>query len=87
MTVGKMPHTFKVGDIVLYRPTDRMRSAARGTYTITALMPALDGQQPEYRIKHFNEDFERVALEIELSPGMHTPASETRRVLAEFMGE
>ena len=56
-----------------------MRSAARGTYTITALMPALDGQQPEYRIKHFNEDFERVALEIELSPGMHTPASETSR--------
>ena len=79
MTVGKMPHTFKVGDIVLYRPTDRMRSAARGTYTITALMPALDGQQPEYRIKHFNEDFERVALEIELSPGMHTAASETSR--------
>jgi len=27
----------------------------------------LEGQQPEYRIKHFSEDFERVALENELS--------------------
>jgi hypothetical protein len=50
-------------------PTDRMRSAARGTYAVTGLMPELDGQQPEYRIKHFNEDFERVALEIELTAG------------------
>ena len=69
MMVGKMPHTFKVGDIVVYRPADRMRSAARGTYTVTGLMPELDGQQPEYRIKHFNEDFERVVLEIELTAG------------------
>ena len=69
MTVGKMPHTFNVGDIVVYRPTDRMRSAARGTYAVTGLMPELDSQQPEYRIKHFNEDFERVALEIELTAG------------------
>ena len=27
----------------------------------------LEGQKPEYRIKHFSEDFERVALENELS--------------------
>jgi hypothetical protein len=26
-------------------------------------MSALYGQQPEYRLKHFSEDFERVALE------------------------
>ena len=30
-------------------------------------MPALDGQQPEYRIRHPGEDFERVAIEHELS--------------------
>jgi hypothetical protein len=30
-------------------------------------MPVTDGQQPEYRIKHFSEDFERVVLERELS--------------------
>ena len=46
-----------------------MLSAARGTYTVSGLMPAIDGQQPEYRIKHFSEEFERVALEPELSVG------------------
>jgi hypothetical protein len=29
----------------------------------------LEGQQPEYRIKHLSEDFERVALENELTTG------------------
>jgi hypothetical protein len=38
-----------------------------GTYTITSLMPAMEGHQPEYRIKHFSEEFERVAFENELS--------------------
>jgi hypothetical protein len=64
-----MPHKFKIGDIVYYRSKDRMLSTARGTYTVTGLMPALEGQQPEYRIKHFSEDFERVALENELTAG------------------
>ena len=50
-----------------YHPKDRMLNAARGTYTITGLMPGLEGQQPQYRIKHFSEDFERVAFENELS--------------------
>jgi hypothetical protein len=48
---------------------DRMLSTARGTYTVTGLMPGLEGQQPEYRIKHLSEDFERVALENELTAG------------------
>ena len=30
-----------------------MLNTARGTYTITGLMPGLEGQQPQYRIKHF----------------------------------
>jgi hypothetical protein len=51
-----MPHKFKIGDIVHYRPKDRMLNTARGTYTVTWLMPALEGQQPEYRIKHFSLD-------------------------------
>ena len=56
-----MPHKFKIGDNLLsVRP-----HAQHGT--ITGLMPVTDGQQPEYRIKHFSEDFERVALECELS--------------------
>jgi hypothetical protein len=48
-----MPHKFKIGTIVNYYPKDRMLSTARGTYTITRLMPAIEGQKPEYRIKHF----------------------------------
>ena len=60
-----MSHKFNIGAVVYYRSKDRMLSTARGTYTITGLMPGLE--QPEYRIKHFNEDFERVAFEDELS--------------------
>ena len=50
-----MPHKFKIRTVVYYHPKDRMLSTARGTYTITGLMPAMEGQQPEYRIKHFSE--------------------------------
>jgi hypothetical protein len=45
-----------------------MLSSARGTYSVTGLMPALDDKQPEYRIRHLSEDFER-ELEVELSAG------------------
>jgi hypothetical protein len=69
MASEMISHKFKVGDIVHYRPTDRMLNSARGTYTVTKLIPALEGQQPEYRIKHFSEEFERVAMENELSTG------------------
>jgi hypothetical protein len=62
-----MPHKFKIGQTVNYRPKSRMLSTARGTYKVTRLMPALDGQQPEYRIRHSSEEFERVAFENELS--------------------
>jgi hypothetical protein len=62
-----MPHKFKIGTIVNYYPKDRMLSTARGTHTITRLMPATEAQEPEYRIKHFSEEFERVAFEKELS--------------------
>lgn len=62
-----MPHKFKIGEIVFYRPTQRMLSTSRGTYTVTGRLPVPDGQQPEYRIRHFSEDFERVAFENELT--------------------
>ena len=57
-----MPHKFKIGTVVNYRPKDRMLSTARGTYTI-------EDKPPEYRIKHFSEEFERVAFENELIAG------------------
>jgi hypothetical protein len=62
-----MPHKFEIGAVVNYRPKDRVLSTVRGTYIVAGLMPATDGQQPGYRIRHFSEDFERVALELELS--------------------
>ncbi len=40
--------------LVYHHPKDRMLNTARGTYTITGLMPGLE--QPQYRIKHFSED-------------------------------
>ncbi len=63
-----MLHKFKIGQTVNYHPPKgRMLSTARDTYTVTGLMPALEGQQREYRIRHFSEEFERVAFEDELS--------------------
>ena len=35
-----MPHKFKIGQTVYYHPKERMLSTARGTYTVTGLMPA-----------------------------------------------
>jgi hypothetical protein len=69
MMANEMPHKFNIGAVVIYRPKDRMLSAARGTYTITGLMPAIEDKAPEYRIKHFSEEFERVAFENELAAG------------------
>jgi hypothetical protein len=60
-----MRHKFNIGAIVYYRPKGRML----GTYTVIGRIPAGSDQQPEYRIKHFSEDFERVAMENELSAG------------------
>jgi hypothetical protein len=62
-----MAHKFKIGAVVNYRPKDRVISAPRGAYIVTGLAPTLEGQQPEYRIRHFSEEFERVAVESELS--------------------
>jgi hypothetical protein len=67
MTASDMPHKFKIGDIVNYYPKDHMLNAIRGTYTVTGIMPTGGSQQPEYRIRHRSEDFERVAFENELS--------------------
>jgi|SRR6478609_3014494 len=66
----EMPHKFKIGTAVYYHSKDRMLNTVRGTYTITGLMPGLEGQQAEYRIRHFSEDFEGVAFENELGGGV-----------------
>jgi hypothetical protein len=60
-----MPHKFKIGGIVKYRPADRRHREADGVYIVTSRMPG-DGP-PQYRIKHPSEEFERVAKEDELT--------------------
>jgi hypothetical protein len=62
----RMTHRFKLGEKVQYSPAGRRLSAPTGAYAVTGVLPEKDGQ-PEYRIKHFSEDFERVAQEGELS--------------------
>jgi hypothetical protein len=61
-----MPHKFKIGDVVNYRPRTAC-SAQSAAYIVTALKLALDGGPSECRFGHPGEDFERVALENELS--------------------
>src|SRR5262245_48725197 len=57
-------HRFKIGQTVNYDPPPRFR-ASSGTYVVTAVLPERDGQF-EYRIKHSNEPYERIAKEGEL---------------------
>ena len=57
---------FKIGQMVDYRPTTRIASAARGPYQITQRVPGEDGEY-KYRIKSPNEAHERVANESELT--------------------
>lgn len=49
MMANEMPHKFNIGAVVIYRPKDRMLSAARGTYTPTGLMPAIEDKAPALR--------------------------------------
>ena len=62
-----MPHEFKIGDIVKYRPTHRDRRTPTSECTVIALLPETDGKF-EYRIRHVSEDFDKVAQESELLP-------------------
>jgi hypothetical protein len=61
-------HTFKIGQLVNYRP-HRSGSMDRptGAYQIAQLMPPV-GDEPQYRIKSEKEGHLRSAMESELSP-------------------
>ena len=55
-------YRFKVGQAVEYHPP-RGLFAPRGPYIVTAALPTRFGEELEYRIKHSNEQHERVAKE------------------------
>ncbi len=62
-----MPHKFKIGTTVSYNPKDRMLSPAPARTILHDSCLRWRASSPEYRIKHFSEEFERVAFESELS--------------------
>ena len=57
-------HKFKIGELVQLTRTV-MIDAARGRYEIVRLLPQV-GEVPLYRIKHRDENHERVAKETDL---------------------
>ena len=59
-------HKFHVGQVVFYRSASRRVDAPSGVYTVTRRLPQDDDGQFEYRIKHSDEDHERIAKESEL---------------------
>ena len=59
------PGVLSFGAAAQARVADRRHREADGVYIVTSPLPG-DGQ-PQYRIKHPSEDFERVAIENELS--------------------
>jgi hypothetical protein len=58
-------HIFQVGQMVAYRKASGPY-APPGTYIVTAHLPESDGE-PQYRIKHSSEGYERHAQESDLS--------------------
>lgn len=61
-----MPHKFKVGQLVDFKPGRRSMPASEGDYKIVRLMPS-DGGENFYCVKCAGEPFERRVREAELS--------------------
>lgn len=59
-------HKFKIGDIVNYRPSTRVRWVPSGLCLITGLVSLRNGHV-RYKVVHPSEGFERVAIECDLS--------------------
>ena len=57
-------HKFRIGQPVTYR--SRGADAPPGLYVIIALLPQREDGEFEYRIKHSDEDHQRIAKESEL---------------------
>jgi hypothetical protein len=58
-------HRFTIGQTVRYIAGPTNRATANGTFKIVKLLP-LEGDEHQYRIKHNEEAFERVAKESQL---------------------
>jgi hypothetical protein len=58
-------HKFRVDQVVQFFPTRGLDDKAKGHYTIVRLLP-MDGNTPQYRIKHKADGHERMVREEEL---------------------
>ncbi len=58
-------HRFTIGQNVRYIAGPTNRATANGTFKVVKLLP-LEGDEHQYRIKHTEEAFERVAKESQL---------------------
>jgi hypothetical protein len=63
-----MPHKFKIGQTVNYRPAKVVQDAPWGTYQIAGFLPQRNDGEIAYRILSLEEGYERVARESELRP-------------------
>lgn len=60
-------HKFKVGQTVLYAPSQMERQAGRIDCKIVELLPAEPHGEPQYRIKCRVDVFDRTAMESQLT--------------------
>jgi hypothetical protein len=61
-----MPHKFKIGEIVNYRPSSRSTRAVAGTFKVIGFLPE-DSDEPIYRLQHVDEDHRQIARESEIT--------------------
>ncbi|PIO97293.1 hypothetical protein [Pleomorphomonas carboxyditropha] len=72
-------HIFKVGELVLLKPSFQYASAA-GVYRITAILPWSEGQ-PQYRIQSDEERYERVAPQDSLERATASASGDNSRAM------
>jgi hypothetical protein len=58
-------HKYRVGQAVEFFPNRGIDHKAKGRYTIVRLLP-MDGNIPQYRVKHKTDGHERMVRENEL---------------------
>jgi len=59
------PHKFKVGDIVVFKPTIGRYEPPSDIFLVIKQLPG--GNEPEYHIKSANEPHQRIVRESELT--------------------
>ncbi len=64
-------HKFTVGQVVDFLPAAADGNVRRGRYTIQRLLPSEQGE-PQYRVRHALDGYERVVTESRAQPAYHS---------------